>query len=44
MTIYISSISPKVINQIDISNLPAGYYIAKIDNENSSIQVKLVKK
>jgi hypothetical protein len=42
--VYTSSIRSKEINQIDISNLPTGYYIAKINNENSSIQVKLVKK
>lgn len=30
-------------NQIDISNLASGYYIARISNENSTSQYKLIK-
>jgi hypothetical protein len=44
ISVYSSSIVSNEINQIDLSNLPSGYYIAKITNKDKSIQIKLVKK
>jgi uncharacterized repeat protein (TIGR01451 family)/uncharacterized delta-60 repeat protein len=41
--VFKSAITSGTLNQIDIANLPSGYYFAKITNENTSIQVKLIK-
>jgi uncharacterized repeat protein (TIGR01451 family)/uncharacterized delta-60 repeat protein len=42
--VYKTAIISKELNQIDISHLPSGYYIAKISNGNTDIQFKLLKK
>ncbi len=44
VSVYSSSIVSNEINQIDLSHLPSGYYIAKIASKDKSIQIKLVKK
>ena len=41
--VFKSAITSGTLNQIDIANLPSGYYFAKITHENKSIQIKLIK-
>lgn len=44
VSVFNSNIISGTINQIDISHLPSGYYIAKIFSENKGIQIKIIKK
>lgn len=42
--IYNTSLQSNTTNAVNLSILPAGCYIAKIYNQNKSVQVKLIKK
>jgi uncharacterized delta-60 repeat protein len=42
--VFTSSLSPEGQNQIDITNLASGYYIAHISTKTSTTQHKLIKK
>lgn len=41
--VYSQLLSPQTQNQIDLTHIPNGYYIASINNNSSSTQQKLIK-
>jgi hypothetical protein len=43
-TVYQSELLSKTNNAIDLSSLNNGYYIARIANDSTSVQVKIIKK